>query len=164
MQRLRREKKKNNPEVYEREKEKERQRYHRRKAQSKIKQIHELTPRQQRNKKKSWKISSKKYREKIKQGKRAVTQHIDENTPPPTPEPRPLPASCQSIMGRKKIKKDRSKVHRDNKRLKSKLLKVETKLSKYKTRYYRLKQEMKKNKKDSPMTKVNTLVKGCLLR
>lgn len=52
LQRLRREKLRSNPENYEREKQKERERYHRRKSQNKIKSIKDLTPRQQRIKKK----------------------------------------------------------------------------------------------------------------
>lgn len=42
LQRLRREKLRNNPEYYEREKQKERERYHHRKTQNKIKSIKEL--------------------------------------------------------------------------------------------------------------------------
>ncbi|KAK5648396.1 hypothetical protein RI129_003288 [Pyrocoelia pectoralis] len=163
LQRLRREKLKNNPDAYEREKQKERERYHRRKSQNKIKTIKQLTPRQQRIKKKIWRNSSKRYREKQKEKQRSIDQYINENTPPSTPEPGPsqlqvvvLP-SRQSRVGRKIVKKNRAKVHRDNQKLKSHLMKAEAKARKYKNRYFRLKNKIKRN---SPMTKVNTLLKG----
>lgn len=163
LQKLRREKLRNNPEYYEREKQKERERYHRRKNQNKIKSIKDLTPRQQRSKKKTWRESSQRYRQNIRNRQRSINQYINETTPPPSPLPEPnlnppQPGpSRQLLAGRKKVKKNKSKVYRDNKKLKAQLTKAESKARKYKSRYFRLKKEIKKN---SPLTKVNTLLKG----
>ncbi|CAH0553686.1 unnamed protein product [Brassicogethes aeneus] len=164
-QRKRRELAKKNPEKYEKEKEKERQRYHKRKTEGKIKGIEELTPRQQRIKRKTWKECSYQYRQKNKKKKQAIIQFIHETTPPATPEPyhgqpqqEPKSGpSRASMRGRKKVRRDRAKAYRELKKVKNELSKTQRRLNKYKTKYFRLKQDVKK---DSPNTKVNKLIKG----
>lgn len=72
---------KKDPEKYAAQKEKERLRYLKRKEQNKIKLIKDLTPRQQRQKRKQWKENRQRYTEKKKKEK-AIEQMLVDNSPP----------------------------------------------------------------------------------
>lgn len=80
-EKARRDKIKLNPEAHAQYKEKERQRYKKRKEDKKLVQINDLTPRQQRNQRRKWKINSKNFREKQKQ-KTLLQKKLVESTPP----------------------------------------------------------------------------------
>ncbi|PZC74415.1 hypothetical protein B5X24_HaOG207892 [Helicoverpa armigera] len=71
---------KKDPEKYAAQKEKDRLRYLTRKEQNKIKMIKDLTPRQQRQKRKQWNENSQRYIEKKKN--RAIEQMFIDNSPP----------------------------------------------------------------------------------
>ncbi|KAL4716079.1 hypothetical protein ACJJTC_013856 [Scirpophaga incertulas] len=76
---------KKDPEKYAAQKEKERLRYLRRKKQKKLKTIDDLTPRQQRQKRKLWRESRHRYVEKKKKEK-IVEQMLIDNSPPTSDE------------------------------------------------------------------------------
>ncbi|KAL4702763.1 hypothetical protein ACJJTC_002303 [Scirpophaga incertulas] len=76
---------KKDPEKYAAQKEKERLRYLRRKEQKKLKTIDDLTPRQQRQKRKLWRESRHRYVEKKKKEK-IVEQMLIDNSPPTSDE------------------------------------------------------------------------------
>ncbi|KAF9405866.1 hypothetical protein HW555_013571, partial [Spodoptera exigua] len=80
-EKARRDKIKLNPEAHAQYKDKERQRYKKRKEDKKLVQINDLTPRQQRNQRRKWKINSKNFREKQKQ-KTLLQKKLAESTPP----------------------------------------------------------------------------------
>lgn len=72
---------KKDPEKYAAQKEKERLRYLKRKEQNKIKSVKDLTPRQQRQKRKQWRENRQRYIEKKKKEK-AIEQMLVDNSPP----------------------------------------------------------------------------------
>nr|XP_049692419.1 histone-lysine N-methyltransferase, H3 lysine-79 specific [Helicoverpa armigera] len=61
------------PVLYELEKEKEKRRYQKRKDQKKIKSVNQLSPRDQREKRKKWREAAKKYRENKKEESKKQT-------------------------------------------------------------------------------------------
>lgn len=169
LQRLRREKIKNNPNLLEQAREYERERYKKRKEQGKIKTINLLSTREQRAKRKSWKKNSMKYRSNQKEKRQERLRFLNENTPPASPN---HPFNGDQIedlrgaagpngyvkAGRRKVKKDRAKVYRENKSLKKKLSKMEAKYHRYKSKYYRA--VKKKSNESSPFTKIEKLLVG----
>lgn len=70
----------NDPEKYEECKRKERERYEKRKHEGKIKGIKDLTDRDKRKKRKTWRECSRKYREKLR-----MVENILDVTPPAIP-------------------------------------------------------------------------------
>lgn len=72
---------KKDPDKYAAEKEKERLRYIKRKEQNKLKSIQDLTPRAQRQQRKKWRESLKRYLNKKKK-ERSIAQMLLDNSPP----------------------------------------------------------------------------------
>lgn len=159
-QRRRREKIKGNPELYQKERAKEKERWARRVRDGKIKQIKDLSRRQQKSKRRMWQNSSKNYRDKMKQRKNAITQYINDNTPPSSPvsfDARERPGTSRISAGRKRVRKDRAKAYRRIEKLKMKLKKQKREIEKLRKRNQRLRH--KYSKTNSPRQNVLSLIR-----
>lgn len=84
-ERRRRERIRNDPQLYEDAKQKERERYHKRKHQGKIKSVKDISVRSQRAKRKTWRDAAKKYRETKKTDNNMIKM-MEADSPPPTPD------------------------------------------------------------------------------
>lgn len=165
----------NDPIAYEESKRKERERYHKRKAEGKIKLIKDLKEREKRIQRKAWRNHSKKFYLTRKQKQRQHQQFLNENTPPPSPQPveNVVPAveperqiipplrhginnNYQASLGRKKRRKNREQEKRKLEDLELQLKKEKARSSRYKKRYQRV-----ITKKDpTPRKRVQQLLRG----
>lgn len=111
---------------------KARERYQKRKAENKVKLIKEMSAKQQRERRKKWKLDSKRYRDRKK-----INLTV-ENEPLQTEEEEGLQnddknvSSRQSSAGRKKVRRDKAKAYRELKEKDKKIQELERKVAKYK--------------------------------
>ncbi|CAH1109889.1 unnamed protein product [Psylliodes chrysocephalus] len=105
---------------------------------TKKKLVRDMTPREHRSAKKKWKKANKKRREQQK----AVQRLMAIDTPPASPvgTPRNLsPAMRAHVLGRRKVRRDRSKLFRENQKLLTEFEKIRRQFLMYKKRYQRTK-------------------------
>lgn len=156
-------------EKLEEKRRKDRERYQKKKEQGLIKPISQCSKREKKLKRKSWKETTARYREKIKTQQRE-TRFLENATPPQsdrednarTPSPQliqiKLPSTKQ-LSGRRRINKDRSKVYRKLRKAEHKIASLTKTVERYRKKIYRTKIK-NITQKDSPNTKVEQLVKG----
>ncbi|CAH1114447.1 unnamed protein product [Psylliodes chrysocephalus] len=159
-----RERIRNDPVKYEEYKRKEKERYEKRRNEGKIKNISDLTNREKREKRKTWRHSSKKYRQRLR-----MIENIVDITPPASPQVNDLPEpphetpSRQLLQGKRQSKKNRRKLHATIKKLEAKNATLKKKMGTYKRRCNRLLLERRGKKSalpDSPTDKVNELIEN----
>ncbi|CAL1270584.1 unnamed protein product [Larinioides sclopetarius] len=182
---------KNDPSAYAKAKQKEHERYLKRKEQKKIQSISELSAREQRQKRKKWRVATNKYRLKHKQNnsnKPTINQTIfeDNDDLPSGSSHRPSSVSdpifsattgsfetpvnaSRRIYGRKRIRRDRSSMYRKIIKLQDDLKKERSKSEKFKKRYYMLLNANQSSPKKSVQkiihkTKVSPVIKKNYLR
>lgn len=157
-----RDNKRNNPETYEEEKKKERERYHKRVEAGKIKKVNDLTNREKRTKRKYWRETIKKSRDKKRLIQEAERQS-DEISPPPSPQNIVIPIANnpgphQKDSGKKRARKLRRKLKKENEELKEKLKKLKRENEKLRKRQYR--ESVATVKKNTPRKTVKRLLEG----
>lgn len=157
-ERIRYSKIKENSILYEEQKEKEKKKYLKKKEKGLVKPVNELTPRQQRLKRKQWRKSNQIYYKRKKNAKN-LENFLRESSPPASDGPvlNSPQITSSAKRGRKKLRRDRSKVVRENLRLKERNEKLKRSLEKYRKRLQRYKAA--KNISDSPGTKIKELLK-----
>ncbi|KAJ8720618.1 hypothetical protein PYW08_006083 [Mythimna loreyi] len=169
-ERLRYEKRKNDPQKREEMREKEKLKYQKKKEKGSRKLVKDMTPREHRAALKKWKEHCTVYRTKRLRLKSVTNTFIRDNTPisdleaspPPTRPTTPIPeqfssapspaASSASQQQRKKEATTRRK--KFNRKRNEKIARLEKKLEKYKKRLARFKSKMQKNVEDTPKTKI----------
>ena len=165
----RRDKVKSDETLWKLEKAKERERYHRRCSEGKIKQIANLSKRCQRQKRKMWRNSSRKYRKgKITNVKNQENNNATAQTAQPLDEVvnnamlNSSLVSLKHLAGRKKVRKDRASAYRKIKILEIKLLNSERKAERYKKRLQRQQRQKVSLQKspDSPSSRVDQFLSG----
>lgn len=127
------------PLKHDKYKQKERDRYKKRKETGDIRSIHQLTPREQRIKRRTWKFHANTKRKREKMIKIALSSRV---TPPNSPEHMLEPNQRNEqnrTRGRKKKNLNRTKAYKEQFKLRVKLNKERRLRNKYKQRYYRLK-------------------------
>ncbi|XP_062609736.1 splicing factor Cactin-like [Saccostrea cucullata] len=150
-----RERQKEDPERHRRYLEKERDRYRKRKNKGDIKGIEDMSEREKRVTRKSWRKNRRNKRKKDKFILDAVNRtDTPPNSPTGTMERRP----DTSTRGRKKVRKDRAKAYREIKQMKVKLASVERRVEKYKKRLQRMKKNNTPRCTDSPRSKTDQLL------
>ncbi|KAJ8728772.1 hypothetical protein PYW07_006468 [Mythimna separata] len=167
-ERLRYEKRKNDPQKREEMREKEKLKYQKKKEKGSRKLVKDMTPREHRAALKKWKEHCTVYRTKRLRLKSVTNTFIRDNTPisdleaspPPTRPTTPIPeqfssapspaASSASQQQRKKEATTRRK--KFNRKRNEKIARLEKKLEKYKKRLARFKSKMQKNVEDTPKT------------
>lgn len=165
-ERLRYQRRKNDPQRREEMREKEKLKYQKKKEKGLRKLVKDMTPREHRSALKTWKEHCTVYRAKRQRLKSVTNTFVRENTPlsdtsptrPANPvrvqiSPAPSPAvSSASLQQRKKeATKRRKKFNRERN---EKIARLEKKLEKYKKRLARFKSKNKKNVEDTPKTKM----------
>lgn len=147
---------KTDPALYEEAKRKERERYHARKEAGQIKSIKEISNRDQRNKRKMWRKSSKKTYDKKKR-ESELAKFVEENSPPPSLFENLVGVNSHGErMNRHRRRRNTRKLKAKIKKLEESLEKAKTNVEKYKKRAHRL----KKAKTDTPMKNLEELIKG----
>ena len=147
-----------------------RERYHTNKAEGKIKNICDLNPRLQRSLRKRWKINQRRHRESVKRAQK-LREYVEENSPPPTPEPvsepeinMHYPQQNQNVLRRvqnsegSKKKNKKNKVYKDLARTKNQLVVEKRKAERFKKKYQRLLKLKTSIKSTSPNTKVTDII------
>uniref|UniRef100_UPI00358E783C uncharacterized protein n=1 Tax=Myxine glutinosa TaxID=7769 RepID=UPI00358E783C len=138
----------------------ERQRWKNNVEAGKKQAINDLSPREQRHKRKSWRAAYNRSKER-----REALKNL--TTPPLSPEDAPHPQSPedpqeqdtpsrQHVAGKKKTRKERSRLMMELQELKEELDKERKRSTKYKKRYQRVKRHS-----ESPRSKVNDLTVKC---
>jgi len=124
-------------------KEKERNRWRRRKAEGKIKVFRDLTAREQRAKRKQWKLANANRAEQRRRSKETQDETSEimlESTIEESEHSLPTSSqflSPQAVRGRKRLRKDRTAAYLEIKKLSSKISKLEKKVGKMKKRVQR---------------------------
>ena len=169
-EKLRYQRRKNDPKKREERREKEKLKYQKKKEKGLRKLVKNMTPREHRAALKKWKEHCTVYRAKKLRLKSATNTFLRENTPVSDPEvdtppsrpsspvpvqisPAPSPAvSSASLQQRKKeATKRRKKFNRERNK---KIARLEKKIEKYKKRLARLVSKNKKNVEDTSKTKI----------
>lgn len=169
-ERLRYQRRKNDPLKRQEMREKEKLKYQKKKDKGLRKLVKDMTPREHRAALKKWKEHCTVYRAKRLRLKSITNTFVRENTPlsdpeettppsrPATPVPvqiHPVPSpaiSSASLEQRKRVAKKRQK--KFNRERNEKIARLEKKLEKYKKRLARFERKVKKNVKDTPKTKM----------
>lgn len=169
----RREAIRSDPDKWEQEKENERKRYLKRKSEKKIKMIGDMTPREQRAKRKKWNENNKRSRVR-KQNEKRLQEHLINQTPPESDEERidatnereehnilPLAGSSRKSSGRRRVRKDRAKAYRMLTKERNKSEIYRKKAAKYRKKYERLLEKISKKEHEiTPRKKVKEIIKG----
>ncbi|CAG9577518.1 unnamed protein product [Danaus chrysippus] len=154
---------KNDPQKLEEMKEKERLKYQKKKEKGSIKLVKDMSRREHKAAKKTWKERCTKYRQKKRAMKEITNTFVRENTPDsttgPTLEcPAPLRSSENALVEtrKKQARKQRAKILKDKD---NKIQQYKQKLEKYKKRLQRLEQKLNKNgkKDETPNTKLTRM-------
>ena len=151
-----REKIKQNPVLYSEYLRKEHERYERRKAEGSIKLIHEMTNREKRYARKSWR--QRKQRQKERQ---TSMNNLLNDTPPSTPSTSAdfeYRRESRKTSGRKRIRRENASCYRQVEKLKVKLQVKMREADRYRKRLQRYENRTKNF--DSPRTKTQNLLKG----
>nr|CAH7719872.1 unnamed protein product [Callosobruchus chinensis] len=173
-ERLRYQRRKNDPQKREEMREKEKLKYQKKKEKGLRKLVKDMTPREHRSALKKWKEYCTVYRAKRLRLKNITNTFVRENTPlsdteadtPPSrpaspapvqifPAPSPAVSSASLQQRKKEAKKRRQKFNRERN---EKIARLVKNLEKYKKRLARLERKKKKNVEDTPKTKMFTML------
>ncbi|VEN36771.1 unnamed protein product, partial [Callosobruchus maculatus] len=173
-ERLRYQRRKNDPQKREEMREKEKLKYQKKKEKGLRKLVKDMTPREHRSALKNWKEYCTVYRAKRLRLKNITNIFVRENTPlsdteadtPPSrpaspapvqifPAPSPAVSSASLQQRKKEAKKRRQKFNRERN---EKIARLEKNLEKYKKRLARLERKKKRNVEDTPKTKMLTML------
>lgn len=157
-ERLRYQRLKNDPQKKEEIKEKERQKYQKKKEKGTRKLVKDMSRREHKAVKKTWKEHCTKYRAKKKNLKEITNTFIRENTPDSIDPPVECRAPLRSSVAarKKEAKKKREKILKEKDH---KIQEYKQKLEKYKKRLQRLKKKVINNNQndETPNTKLTRL-------
>ena len=130
--------------------ENERERYRSRKEAGTRKRIDDLTQRDQREQRRKWRSEQKELRKRVKAAAQLVT-------PPVSPDPdvrgRVKQRSVNSVVGRKRVRRDRAKAYRTVEKLTVKLAMAERRRRRVQKRYERVQKHIQSSLPDTPRSK-----------
>jgi len=145
-----RQKKKQNDEEYANYLTKERARYHKRKERGDVKLVSEMTDREKRGTRRTWRLQKQRQRRKIKD--------LENLNTPPTSPPGPFPIRLNNHSNRQRVRKDRAKAYREIDKLRNKVTEQKKLIERYRKRLYR--QSQRQQDLESPRTKTKYQLKG----
>ena len=137
--------------------ENERERYRSRKEAGTRKGIDDLTQRDQREQRRKWRSEQKEHRKRVKAAAQLVT-------PPVSPDPdvrgRVKQRSVNSVVGCKRVRRDRAKAYRTVEKLTVKLAMAERRRRRVQKRYERAQKHIQSSLPDTPRSKAKRLMRN----
>ena len=137
--------------------ENERERYRGRKEAGTRKGIDDLTQREKREQRRKWRSEQKEHRKRVK----AAVQLV---TPPVSPDPdvrgRVKQRSVNSVVGRKRVRRDRAKAYRTVEKLTVRLAMAERSRRRVQKRYERAQKHIQSSLPDTPRSKAKRLMRN----